>query len=68
MRGPAAYEVGAKLYAKDKGGYYYAAKIMKKTADQPAKEVLERGSRGGRVACEWLRVQALRVQPLAPPA
>ena len=33
MRGPKAYEVGAKLHAKDKGGYWYPAKIIEKTAD-----------------------------------
>ena len=37
MRGPDAYGVGAKLHAKDKGGFWYAAKIIEKTADQPAK-------------------------------
>jgi hypothetical protein len=37
MRSPAAYGVGAKLHARDRGGYWYAAKIMDKTADQPAK-------------------------------
>ena len=39
MRGPKAYEVGAKLHAKDKGGYWYPAKIIEREDRRPTGEV-----------------------------